>query len=112
MPQKNAPIAQLELEVTEIKVKVNQIERYQSKYCLIFRNLPSSTNGTYLSDVFCLIQNGLNVNIEPTDIKACHPLGRESPFNPPPIITKFLYFEQKERIWTKKGFAPKISKSD
>ena len=100
---KNARNAQLESEVTQIKIKVNQIERYQSKDCLIFRNLPFSTSGTYLSDVICLIQNVLNVNIEPSDIKACHPLGRGSPFNPPPIIAKFLYFEQKERIWTRKG---------
>ena len=101
---KNARIAQLESEVTQIKIKVNQLKRYQSKDCLIFRNLPFSTSGTHLSDVICLIQNVRNVNIEPSDIKACHPLGRRSPFNPPPIIAKFLYFEQKERIWTRKGF--------
>ena len=76
---KNARIAQLESEVTQIKIKLNQLERYQSKDCLIFRNLPFSTIGTYLSDVICLIQNVLNVNIEPSDIKACHPLGRGSP---------------------------------
>ena len=80
---RNERIAQLESEVTQIKIKVNQPERYQSKDCLIFRNLPFSTSGTYLSDVICLIQNVLNVNIEPSDIKACHPLGRGSPFNPP-----------------------------
>ena len=99
---KNARIAQLESEVTQMKVKVHQLERYQSKDCFLFRTLPFNTNGAYLSDFNCLIQNVLNVNFEPSDIKACHPLGRRSPFNPAPIISKFLYFWQKERIWTMK----------
>ena len=101
---KNTRIAELESEVAQMKIKVNQLERYQSKDCLIFRNLPFSSNGTYLSDVIDLIQNVLNVNIEPRDLKTCHPLGRGSPFNPPPVIAKFVYFDQKERIWTRKGF--------
>ena len=100
---KNIRIAELESEVAPMKIKVNQLEKYQSKDCLIFRNLPFSSNGTYLSDVIDLIQNVLNVNIEPRDLKACHPLGRGSPFNPPPVISKFVYFDQKERIWTRKG---------
>ena len=50
-----------------MKIKVNQLERYQSKDCLIFRNLPFSSNGTSLSDDIDLIQNVLNVNIEPRD---------------------------------------------
>ena len=91
-----------------MKIKVNQLARYQSNDCLKFRNLPLTTNGSYQSDVICLIQNVLNMNIEPSDIKACHPLGRGSPFNPPPIIAKFLYFEQKERIWTRKGLLHKF----
>ena len=77
---KNTQIAELESEMAQMKVKVNQLERSD------FLNLPFSSNGTYLSDVIDLIQNVLNVNIEPRDLKACHPLGRGSPFNPPPII--------------------------
>ena len=30
-------------------------------------------------------------------------MGRGAPFNLPPVIAKFVYFDQKERIWTKKG---------
>ena len=45
----------------------------------------------------------LDLNIEPRDLKVCHPLGRGSPFNPPPVIAKFVYFDQKERIRTRKG---------
>ena len=86
-----------------MKIKVKQLERYQSKDCLIFRNLSFGSNGTYLSVVIDLIQNVLNVNIEPRDLKGCHPLGKGSPFNPPPVIAKFVYFDQKERIWTRKG---------
>ena len=77
-----------------MKIKMNQLERYHSEDCLRFRYLPFSTNGTYLSDDNCLFQNVMRVNSEPSDIKACHPLGRGSPFDPPQIIAKFLYFEQ------------------
>ena len=86
-----------------MKIEVNQLERYQLKDCLIFRNLPFSSNGTYFSYVIDLIQNVLNVNIKTRDLKECHPLGRGSPFNPPPVIAKFVYFDQKERIGTRKG---------
>ena len=72
----NTRIPELEAEVAQMKIKINQLESDQSKYCLIFRNQPFSSNGTYLSEVTDLIQNVLNVNIEPCNLKACHPLGR------------------------------------
>ena len=85
---KNTRIAELQSEVVQMKNKVNQIERHQSKDCLIFRNLPFSSNVSYLSVVIDLIQNVLNVKIEQRDLKACHLLGRGSPFNPSPVIAK------------------------
>ena len=100
---KNTRIAELESEVAQMKIKLNQLKRYQSKDCLFFCNLPIGSNGTYLSGVIDLIQNVLNVNIEPRDLKACHPLIRGLPLNPPPVIAKFVYFDQKEKIWTRKG---------
>ena len=100
---KNTRIAELESEVARMKIKLNQLNRYQSKDCLFVRNLPFSSNRTYLSDVIDIIQNVLNVNIEPRGLKACHPLVRGLPFNPPPFIAKFVYFDQKERMWTRKG---------
>ena len=100
---KNTRIAELESEVAQMKIKVNQLEIYQSKDCLIFRNLPFSSNETYLSDLIDLIRSLLNVKTEPRDLKACHLLGRGLPFNPPPAIAKFVYFDKKEIIWTRKG---------
>ena len=73
---KNTRIAELESEVAQMKIKVNQLERYQSKDCLIFRNLPFSSNGTHLSHVNDLIQNVLNVNIEPRDLKSVPSVGQ------------------------------------
>ena len=87
---KNTRTAELESVLAQLRIKVSQLERYQSKDCLIFSNLQFSSNETYLSDVINYIQNVLNFNIEPRDLKAYHPLGRGWPFNPSPAIAKFV----------------------
>ena len=101
---KSVKIAQLEAEVQQVKIKVNQLERYSSKDCLIFRNLPTRSNGSYLQDIVAFIREVLQVEIEPYDIKACHSLGPANHGKSPTIGTKFVYFDQKERIWSRKKF--------
>ena len=44
------------------------------------------------------------MDIEPYDIKASHALGPAANMRSPAIIVKFLYFDQKERIWSRKKF--------
>ena len=53
---KNTRIVKMESELAQMKIKKNQLERYQSKNCLFYCNLPFCSNGTYLSSVIDLIQ--------------------------------------------------------
>ena len=101
---KNNRIAQLEAEVEQVKIKVNQLERYESKDRLIFRNLPIGANGSLIMDVVAFIRNVMQVECEPHDLKACHALGNGTTQQPPGIVAKFLYNDQKERIWSRKRF--------
>ena len=104
---KNARIAELESEVTQMKIKVNQLERYQSKNCLIFRNLPFSSNGTYLSDVIDLIQNVLNVNIEPR-FKSVQSVGQRIAIQSTTSYREVRLFWPKGKNLDQEGFATEL----
>ena len=96
---KNTQIEYLQSEVQYLKQKVNEIERYQSKDCIIFRNLPLVSNTNVTDDVIYFINNALGVSMGHRDLVACHELGAvRNPRRPPPIINKFNNFDLKNRI--------------
>ena len=65
--RKGERIKQLESQMTGVTIKVNELERYESK-----------------------------------DLKACHPLGKGTSSYPPKIVAKFIYNDQKDRVWARK----------
>ena len=84
--------------------KVNELERYSSKDCIIIQNLPLlSPNQTLVEDVVRLLNEQLQIKVMSSDIVACHFL---APYkvtkDPPPVIVKFVYFWQKDRAWSRK----------
>ena len=101
---KNAKIAHFESEKAPMRIKFNQLERYQSEDCLIFCNLPLDTNGSNPQNVAEFNRSVLNFQIKASDLKAYQPLGLGKGFidNPPPIVAKFIYSDQKERAWARK----------
>ena len=99
---KGERIKQLESQMTGVTIKVNELERYESKDCLIFHNLPIGQHGSYLSDTVAFMRNILQVNICEEDLKACHPLGKGTSSYPPKIVAKFIYNDQKDRVWARK----------
>ena len=44
----------------------------------------------------------MNFLINPGNFKACHVLGRGQENTPPPIIVKFVYFHEKNEIYSRK----------
>ena len=96
--RKGERIKQLESQMTGVTIKVNELERYESKDCLIFHNLPIGQHGSYLSDTVVFMRNILQVNICEEDLKACHPLGNGTSSYPPKIVAKFIYNDQKDRV--------------
>ena len=98
--RKSTQIQYLQSEVQYLKQKVNDIERYQSKDCIIFRNLPFIFNTNVFDDVIYFINNPLEVSMGHRDLVARHELGVvRKPRRPPPIIAKFKSFYLKTRIW-------------
>ena len=96
-------ITELRSEVQFLKNKLNDVERYQSKDCIIFRNLPLLSNRNVTEDVVHFVKTALGVQMDCYALAACHPLGRiDDPRQPPAIIAKFLYFDLKNSIWGRK----------
>ena len=101
---KNQQITVLEAKVRNLNIKVNELERYQSKDSLIFRNIPIGGKGSLIEDVVAFIRDVMMVDICAAEMKACHALGPISFQQPTSIIVKFIYYDQKERIWSRKRF--------
>ena len=84
-------------------MEIKQIERCQPKHCLIFRHLPFKTIGSDHQSVAEFIQSVWKVQIEVSDLNACHPLARCYSDNTPRVIVKFVHFDQKVPTLTGKG---------
>ena len=95
-------ITELLSEVQFLKNKLNDVERYQSEDCIIFRNLPFLSNRNVAQDVVHFKKAALGVRMDCFALAACHPLERiDDARQPPATIAKFLYFDLKNRIWGK-----------
>ena len=101
--EQSSVITILHNRVLFLENKVNELERYSSKDCLIINNLPL-LNGDYTKDVLALFNDVLGVEVTAYDLKAVHPLGVVSKNKPCTVITKFVYFDIKNRIWGRKKF--------
>ena len=105
LEKKQASINKLVSRVQFLEKKVNDIERYSSKDCIIINNLPLVHGTDYWEDVLTFFANYLNIKVERDSIVACHPLGPiHNPSQPPAFIVKFVYFDVKDRIWGRKHF--------
>ena len=96
---KDEQIVELKNEVVLLKNKVNSLEQYSSEDCIIFRNLQLVSGKDVTTDVIHFLQRVLGFKVEKTDLKACHQLGPITDVKPPPPIkTRFTYFDMKNRI--------------
>ena len=90
-------IKELQNRVSFLENKVNELERYSSKDCIIIHNLPLM-EGSFTDDVLSLFNNVLGVEVNSFDLKAVHPLGVVSNNKPCTVIAKFVYFDLKNRV--------------
>ena len=105
MEEKDRKIASLEEHVNILSKKVNEIERYSSKDCIIINNLPLMHGSNYWVDILGFFHAALNIKVDRDQIVACHPLGPiKDVSNPPAFIVKFVYFDIKDRVWGRKHF--------
>ena len=103
LEKKNDQIIDSQNEVHYLKQKTNEIERYQSKDCIIFKNLPLVSNKRVTDDVSYFVNRVLGINMTVKDLVGCRELAQiKYPSRPPPIIAKFNNFDLKTRTWERK----------
>ena len=95
--EKDKVITTLQKENFYLNKKVNELERYSSKDCIINQNLPLlSPNQSLVEVVVRLLNEELRIKVMSSDIVPCHFLARfKGTKNPPAVILNFVYFWQK-----------------
>ena len=104
---KDSEVRNLSNRVNYLEVKVNELERYSSKDCVIIQNLPM-LHGNIIRDVLDLFNNILGLDVSDYDLKTCHPLGIVSRNQKKSVIVKFVYFETKNRVNGRKNFLKNV----
>ena len=88
-------IVGLQNRVHFLENKVNEMERYSSKDCVILQNLPLHS-GNFTQDVLAFFNE---VEVNSYDLKACHPIGPVSQNQKCVVIVKFVYYDIKNRTY-------------
>ena len=104
---KDSEIRNLSNRVIYLEVRINELERYSSKDCVIIQNL-SMLHGNIIRDVLDLFNNILGLDVSDYDLKACHPLGIMCRNQKTSVIVKFVYFETKNRVYGRKKSLKKV----
>ena len=86
--KKDNVIISLQNRLSELEKRVVDNENYTSKDCLIFENMPRTTDGRPLPLHVCceFLKVFLNYNTQPANFKACHLLGKGNGRYPPAVI--------------------------
>ncbi|CAF1541817.1 unnamed protein product [Didymodactylos carnosus] len=94
-------IAQLEKAVKELQFKCNDVEQY-GRRCNIRIQGIKEENDENTNKIVIDIAQALGVNIDERDIYTSHRLGRKGNYIRP-IIVRFVRFEVRQRVITKRG---------
>ena len=100
--KKSQEIITLKNEVCALEQQITLQERYSSKDCLIFENLPWDGKEFLPTFISRFLSEYMTFLINPGNLKACHVLGRGQKNIPPGIIVKFVYFHEKNQIYSRK----------
>ena len=88
----------LKNELCALEQRITLQERYSSKDCLIFENVPWYGKEFLPTFITRLLRDYMNFFTNPEKFKACHVLGRCQKNTPPAITVKFVYFHEKNEI--------------
>ena len=96
-------IVGLQNQVYFLENKVNEMERYSSKDCVILQNLPLRP-GNFTQDVLAFFNCVMGVEVNSYDLKTCHTFGPVTQNQKCVVIVKFVYFDikKKQNLWQKK----------
>ena len=100
--KKSQEIITLKNELSALEQRITLQERYSSKDCLKFENLPRDGKEFLPTFITRFLSEYLNFVTNPENFKACHVSGRDQKNTPPAIIVKFLYFPEKNELYSRK----------
>ena len=100
--KKSQEIITLKNELCALEQRITLQERYSSKGCLVFENVPWDGKEFLPTFITRLLSEYMNFLTNPENFKACHVFGRGQKNTPPAIIVKFAYFHEKNEIYSKK----------
>ena len=110
LEMKDERIVQLENRVASLEHCVSQQEKYSSKDCIIIENVPLRRSDQPLTHQVCqFFSKFLQCLTQPSNFKACHPLGPWKELNyPPAIIVKYVYFGEKNEIYGRRSWLSQV----
>ena len=100
--KKSQEIITLKNEWCALEQRITLRKRYSSKDCLIFENLPWDGKEFLPTFITPFLSENMNFLTNPETFKACHVLGRGQKNTPPAIIVEFVYFHEKNEIYSRK----------
>ena len=100
--KKSQEIITLKNEICTLEQRITLQEWYSSKDCLIFENLPWDDKEYLPNFITHFLSEYVNFLTNPENFKACHVLGSDRKNTPPAIIVKFVYFHEKNEIYSGK----------
>ena len=84
-----------ENNIYQLEKRLTAVERYQNRPFLIFTNIDIPADGNVLAPILQIVNNILQVSLNPDEISIAHPLKNG---NIAPIIVQFLYLQQRDKI--------------
>ena len=88
MEAKDEEIAKLKEEVTECKLKIDELEQYSRKNCLNVTGIPETSEES-TNQIIKDLCKVIGVQLDTRDIDTSHRIGKQSGTKPRTIICKF-----------------------
>ena len=95
---KDREISVLKEELKATKQKMNELEQYSRRNCLIISGLPESS-GEDVSKLVKQLCRAAGVDIDTIDIDAAHRLGKPTKSKPRNVIVKFTTFVKRQQLY-------------
>ena len=92
----------LEYKVIQLEIKNNSLEQYGRKNNLEIKGIPTSISYDELEKTAVVILNSINVNLDSSDVEACHKIFRSKDDKPKKTIKPIAKFCKKALLNRKK----------
>ena len=103
--KRDAKIKQLESKLSKVEDRVEELEQYSRRNCLVFHGISENAQEN-TDDLVCKVaKDHLGVEIQPQDIDRSHRIGQKGKVDrkgntlPRPVIAKFATYGPRSRVY-------------